>query len=133
MNLALLATPPYAGRRQMTVPAQNDDSPIQIPSEAERAFRRATGHTLTSFAFLRKALREHVESERKESSLLEIEVELRALVARARLELPVASANAGSQDNLSEHLMEWTETFFRTPRDSRLSQSGVSSDSDSSG
>jgi hypothetical protein len=117
MNLALLATPPYAGRRQMTVPAQNDDSPIHIPSEAERAFRRATGHTLTSFAFLRKALREHVESERSQRSLLEIETDLRTLVARTRMELPAFPAEAGSQDNLSEHLMEWTDTFFRTPRD----------------
>ena len=117
MNLALLATPPYPGRRQMTVPDQHYESPIQLPAETERAFRRATGHTLTSFAFLRKALREHVESERQQRSLLEIEIELRALVARSRLELPTASANAGSQDNLSEHLMEWTETFFRAPRD----------------
>lgn len=101
----------------MTVPDQHQDSPMQLPAGAERALRRATGHTLTSFAFLRKALREHVESERKESSLLEIEVELRALVARTRLELPVIPADAGSEDNLSEHLMEWTETFFRAPRD----------------
>lgn len=101
----------------MTVPAQHQDSPIQLPAEAERALRRATGHTLTSFAYLRKALREHVESERKQISLLEIEIELRALVARTRLELPTAPADAGFQDNLSEHLMEWTETFFRAPRD----------------
>ena len=101
----------------MTVSPQHDDLPIQLPAEAERAFRRATGHTLTSFAFLRRALREHVESERKESSLLEIEIGLRALVARARLELPVTPAIVGSPDNLSEHLMEWTETFFRAPRD----------------
>ena len=101
----------------MTVPDQHQDSPIQLPAAAARALRRATGHTLTSFAFLRRALREHVESEREKSSLLEIEIELRALVARTRLELPTASANAGSQDNLSEHLMEWTETFFRAPRD----------------
>jgi hypothetical protein len=117
MNLALLATPPYAGWRQVTVPDQHYDSPLQLPAEAERALRRATGHTLTSFAFLRKALREHIESERKESALLDIEVGLRALVARTRLELPIAPADAGSQDNLSEHMMEWTETFFRTPRD----------------
>jgi hypothetical protein len=116
MNLALLATPHYAGRRQMTIPDQHHDSPIQLPAEAERALRRATGHTLTSFAFLRKALREHVEIERAQSSLLEIEVELRTLVARTRLELPTVPAEAGSQDNLSEHLMEWTETFFRTPK-----------------
>jgi hypothetical protein len=117
MNLALLATPPYAGRRQMTVPDQHYDSPIQLPAETERAFRRATGHTLTSFASLRKALREHVETERKERSLVEIEIELRALVARTRLELSVVPTDAGSHDNLSEHLMEWTETFFRAPRD----------------
>ncbi len=101
----------------MTVPDQHHDKPMKLPAGIERAFRRATGQTLTSFAFLRKALREHVESERKLASLPEIEVGLRALVARSRLELPTASANAGSQDNLSEHLMEWTETFFRAPRD----------------
>jgi hypothetical protein len=101
----------------MTVPDEHYESPTQLPSELERALRRATGHTLTSFAFLRKALREHVESERSQSSLLEIEVELRALVARTRLELPAVPADARSQDNLSEHLMEWTETFFRAPRD----------------
>jgi hypothetical protein len=101
----------------MTEPDQHDDSPMQLPAGEERALRRATGHTLTSFAFLRKALREHVESERKQSSLLEIEVGLRALVARTRLELPVMPADAGLQDNLSEHLLEWTEAFFRAPRD----------------
>lgn len=101
----------------MTVRDRHHDSPIQLPADAERALRRATGHTLTSFAFLRKALREHVENERKEGSLLEIEIGLRALVARARLELPVTPGIVGSPDNLSEHLMEWTETFFRAPRD----------------
>jgi hypothetical protein len=100
----------------MTVPDQYHDSPIQLPAEAERSLRRATGHTLTSFAFLRRALREHVETERKQSSLVEIEIELRALVARTRLEMP-GPANAGLQGNLSAHLMEWTETFFRAPRD----------------
>lgn len=92
-------------------------SPMEMPAAAERALRRATGRTLTSFAFLRKALREHVEDERKESSLEEIEIELRAIVARVRQDLPAGPADAGSQDNLSEHLMEWTETFFRAPRD----------------
>jgi len=101
----------------MTEPDQHQDSPIQLPAEAERALRRATGHTLTSFAFLRRALREHVETERKERSLVEIEIELRALVARTLLEMPAVAANAESQGNLSEHLMEWTETFFRAPRD----------------
>jgi hypothetical protein len=117
MNLALLATPSYAGRRQMTVPEQHEDLPVELPVAAERALRRATGHTLTSFGSLRRALREHVEIERKQSSLLEIEIELRSLVARTRLELPTPSANAGSQDNLSEHLVEWGEIFFRAPRD----------------
>ena len=101
----------------MTLSDQHDDSAIQLPPEAERALRRATSYTLTSFAHLRKALREHVETERKQSSLLEIEVDLRALVARTRLELPAGPTDAGSQDNLSEHLMEWTDTFFRAPRD----------------
>ena len=62
-------------------------------------------------AFLRDS-----ETERKQSSLVEIEIELRALVARTRLEMPTAPANTGLQDNLSEHLMEWTETFFRAPQ-----------------
>jgi hypothetical protein len=101
----------------MTVRDQHRDSPIQVPADTERALRRAIGRTLTSFAFLRRALREHVETDRKESSLLEIEIELRALVARARLELPITRASAGSQDNLPEHLLAWTETFFRAPRD----------------
>lgn len=101
----------------MMVPDQYHDSPVRLPAGAERALRRATGHTLTSFAFLRKALREHVERERDQTSLIEIEIEVRALVASTRLELPTGSANAGSQDNLSEHLMKWTDTFFRAPRD----------------
>jgi hypothetical protein len=104
----------------MTVPDQYHDSPIQLPAEAERSLRRATGHTLTSFAFLRRALREHVETERKQSSLVEIEIELRALVARTRLEMPAAPANAGLQGNLSAHLMEWAETFFLRTKRSRL-------------
>ena len=101
----------------MKVPEQSHDSSIQMPAAAERALRRATGHTLTSFALLRRALREHVETERKERTLVEIEIELLTLVARARLELPERPAEGGSQDNLSEHLMEWTDTFFRAPRD----------------
>ena len=100
----------------MTIPNPFDAS-TEMPAAAERALRRATGRTLTSFAFLRKALREHVEGERKQSSLEEIEIELRAIVARVRQELPIGPADAGSQDNLSEHLMQWTETFFRAPRD----------------
>jgi hypothetical protein len=100
----------------MTVPTPFDSS-TAMPAAAERALRRATGRTLTSFAFLRKALREHVEDERSHSSLEEIEIEMRALVARVRQELPTGPPDAGSQDNLSEHLMQWTETFFRTTRD----------------
>jgi hypothetical protein len=101
----------------MKVPDEHYESSAQLPDEIERGLRRATGHTLTSFALLRKALREHVESERSQRSLLEIETDLRTLVARTRMELPAFPAEAGSQDNLSEHLMEWTDTFFRTPRD----------------
>jgi hypothetical protein len=99
------------------LPDNSHSSPIQMPAAAERSLRRATRQTLTSFASLRKALREHVESQRREHALVEIEIQLRALVAHVRRELPIAPADAGSQDNLSEHVMEWTETFFRAPRD----------------
>jgi hypothetical protein len=61
-------------------------------------------------------LREHVEGARKQHSLEEIEVELRAIVAGVRQETPNVPVDAGVQDNLSEHLMEWTDTFFRAPR-----------------
>jgi len=100
----------------MTGPEQTQDSSVQLSPAAEKALRRATGRTLTSFARLRKALREHVENERNNHSLAEIEMELRALVARVRLECPVSPADAGSQDNLSDHVMEWSDTFFRAPR-----------------
>jgi hypothetical protein len=47
----------------MTV-SQHVDSHMEMPAAAEKALRRATGRTLTSFALLRKALREHVEGAR---------------------------------------------------------------------
>jgi hypothetical protein len=99
----------------MMVPEQPHGSSIQVPAAAEKALQRSIRHTLTSFGSLRKALRDHVEIERRERSLVEIEIDLRTLVARTRLELS-RSAETGSQDNLSEHLIEWTDTFFRAPR-----------------
>lgn len=101
----------------MTLPVHTHNSSIQMPAAVERSLRRATRQTLTSFATLRKALREHVERKRRDHALVEIEIELRALVAHVRAELPIAPADAGSQDNLSEHVMEWTDAFFRAPRD----------------
>jgi hypothetical protein len=102
----------------MTEPDQPHDSSLRMPAAAEKALRRATSHTLTSLALLRKALREHVHSERdRNTALAEIEAGLRALVARERQDLPVVGSDVGSHDNLSELVTEWTEFFFRAPPD----------------
>ncbi|HEY3746617.1 MAG TPA: hypothetical protein VGL17_10265 [Gemmatimonadaceae bacterium] len=101
----------------MTTPDNNDDeSFVPVPATLEHALRRATSRTLTSLAFLRRTLREHVHGERgKGRSLAEIDVEVQALTLRAHEEFSATTPEAGSRDDLSGQMTKWTELYFRTP------------------
>jgi hypothetical protein len=89
-------------------------SPPILPAELERALQHATSRTLASLVALRKALRQHVRSERVQGiSFADIETSLRVLVLRAEGE---SKRHAGDQHahhpSLSDQVIKWSEGFF---------------------
>ncbi len=62
-----------------------DGSTNALPEELERALRRATDRTLSALTSLRRAVRQHVRTERDRGTTLSgIEFDLRAIIARAQ-------------------------------------------------
>ena len=77
-----------------------------LPDELARALRRATDSTLTALTSLRKAVRQHVHTERSRGTTLpEIELDLRALVARAQKGL-------SQSDGECVVVIKWSEGFY---------------------
>ena len=88
--------------------------PRPLPDALERALQQTTGRTLRSLASLRRALREHVRSERSNGiTLTELQGELRALVSRAEAR---ATGSSGSEQqprtSLSNQVVKWSESYF---------------------
>ena len=97
-----------------TMPETDSGQPRPLPDALERALQQATGRTLKSLASLRRALREHVRSERSNGiTLTELEVELRALVARAETQaLGLAGSEQQLRTSLSNQVVTWSESYF---------------------
>jgi len=85
-----------------------------LPDELARALRRATDSTLTALTSLRKAVRQHVHTERSRGTTLpEIETDLRALVARAQKGLSQSDGDGdGHHDALTVQVVKWSEGFY---------------------
>jgi len=85
-----------------------------LPDELDRALRRATDSTLTALTSLRKAVRQHVHTERSRGTTLsEIDLDLRALVARAQKGLSQSDGDGdGHHDALTVQVIKWSEGFY---------------------
>lgn len=91
--------------------SESDGTPNSLPEELDRALRRATDRTLSALTSLRRAVRDHVHSERDNGvSLAEIENEMRIIIARAQES--VKSDGDGHHEALSTQMIKWTSGFF---------------------
>jgi hypothetical protein len=85
-----------------------------LPDDLERALEQASGRTLQSLAALRRALRQHVRSEKSHGiPLAELETELRALVTRSEARAADGSPNDAGCGSLSDQVVKWSETYFK--------------------
>jgi hypothetical protein len=95
------------------MPESDSTQPRPLPDELERALHQASGRTLQSLAVLRRALRQHVRSERNHGiTMSELEVELRALVTRSESRADDASRNDAGCGSLSDQVVKWGEAYF---------------------
>lgn len=84
-----------------------------LPEELDRALRRATDRTLVALTSLRKAVRQHVHDERdRGTSLPEIELELRAIIARVLKDAEGRDSIDGERDTLSNQMLKWSKGFY---------------------
>ena len=96
--------------------ASQDGSTSPLSDELDLALRQATDRTLSALASLRRAVRQHVRTERdRGATLSQIEVDLRAIVARG--ENGIAHSNGsdgadGHHDSLSAQVIKWSQVFF---------------------
>jgi hypothetical protein len=93
--------------------SQNDGSSNPLPEELDRALRRATDRTLSALTALRRAVREHVQSERDGgSNLQQIELELRELINLAHQKAARGLGVDGEHHALASQMIKWSEGFF---------------------
>jgi hypothetical protein len=112
--LALLATPPPFSRRQQMSGPDNNGPPNSLPEELDRALRRATDRTLSALTALRKAVRKHVQDEKDSgATLLEIELELREIIARVLEDAEGRDSIDGERDTLAAQMIKWSEGFYK--------------------
>jgi len=91
-----------------------DVKPHPLPDELDRALRRATDRTLVALTSLRKAVRQHVHDERERGTTLpEIELELRAIIARVLKDAEGRDSVDGERDTLANQMLKWSEGFYR--------------------
>ncbi len=95
----------------------DDVPPNSLPEELDRALRRATDRTLVALTSLRKAVRQHVHDERERcATLAEIELDLRALIARLHQEAVRTDGTDGTDgehETLARQMIKWTEGFYK--------------------
>ena len=93
-------------------PANGPTNPL--PGELDRALRRATDSALSALTSLRKAVRQHVHTERSRGTTLSgIEFDLRALVSRAQEGLSRSDGDGdGHHDALTVQVIKWSEGFY---------------------
>jgi hypothetical protein len=96
---------------QMSPPEDGKVHPL--PEELDRALRRATDRTLVALTSLRKAVRQHVHDERERgSSLAEVELELRAIIARVLKDAEGRDSVDGERDTLATQMLKWGKGFY---------------------
>ncbi len=92
---------------------QNDGSASPLPEELDRALRRATDRTLAALVSLRRAVREHVQSERDGGATLpQIELDLRELISIAHEKSARVNGGDGEHQALASQMIKWSEGFF---------------------
>ncbi len=93
--------------------SHQDLTPSPLPEELDRALRGATDRTLVALTVLRKAVRQHVQDERERgTSLPDIEVELRTIIARVLKDAAGRDSIDGERDALAHQMMKWSKGFY---------------------
>ena len=93
----------------------DDGTPSPLPDELDRALRRATDRTLIALTSLRKAVRKHVQDEKDSGATLpEIELELRAIIAKVLKDAEGRDSIDGERDTLATQMIKWSESFYKT-------------------
>jgi hypothetical protein len=92
-----------------------DDGTLSLlPEELDRALRGATDRTLVALTALRKAVRQHVQDERERGAALsEIELGLRAIIARVLEDAAGRDSIDGERDALASQMMKWSQGFYK--------------------
>ena len=95
----------------MSPPEDGKSHPL--PEELDRALRRATDRTLIALTSLRKAVRQHVQDERERGTTLsEIELELRAIIARVLKDAEGRDSIDGERETLANQMLKWSNGFY---------------------
>ncbi|HEX9221236.1 MAG TPA: hypothetical protein VF858_12185 [Gemmatimonadaceae bacterium] len=87
----------------------------RLPGELDRALRRATDSALSALTSLRKAVRQHVHTERSRgATLAQIDLDLRTLVGRVQEGLSRRDGDGGDghHDALTTQVIKWSEGFY---------------------
>jgi len=91
----------------------SDGTPSPLPDEFAAALRRATDRTLIAIQSLRKAVRDHVHTERSRGVALdEIDVDLRSMIAAAGDGDGRPDSSPERVEELTKQVMKWSESFY---------------------
>jgi hypothetical protein len=83
-----------------------------LPEELVAALHRATDRTLNALTSLRKAVREHVYTERSRGQTLgEIDDGMRTMITTAAGETDHPDYSLDRHDELTRNVLKWTESF----------------------
>jgi hypothetical protein len=91
----------------------SNENKRKLPDELDRALRRATDRTLGALTALRHAVREHVHHERAGGNDLDdIQLELRAVIARALEGMPSPGDVDSGHAVLTGQIIQWSAGFY---------------------
>jgi hypothetical protein len=94
--------------------ADHNGTPNSLPEELDRALKRATDRTLIALTSLRKAVRKHVQDEKDAGATLpQIELELRAIIAKVLEDAEGRDSIDGERDTLATQMIKWSEGFYK--------------------
>jgi hypothetical protein len=92
----------------------HNGTPNSLPEELDRALKRATDRTLIALTSLRKAVRKHVKDEKDAGATLpQIELELRAIIAKVLEDAEGRDSIDGERDTLATQMIKWSEGFYK--------------------
>ena len=91
----------------------DDESHIPLPEELNRDLRRASERTLSAITSLRKALLEHVQSERRRGTTFpNIKLDLQEVISKLQVGESGTKADSGGQHELATQMIEWADGFY---------------------